>query len=161
MYFWDLTKLSTSKSDSHKNRPQTLKLKKSVSHKNQPQTQEVPFSSKFFYRPLPRNSYEYDSFKTSRPRSKSRLVVDSSAQGTSRRSIEVAFPNSSHIKRQKRSFLRFIKFCWVAKHTNIIMKPTNSPTQGQPNPRKSRLKVAIGPLFPTANNFSWVGAGFI
>ena len=26
---------------------------------------------------------------------------------------------------------------------NIIMKPTNSPTQGQPNPRKNRLKVAF------------------
>ena len=33
------------------------------------------------------------------------------------------------------------------------MKPTNSPTQGQPNPTKNRLKVAIGPLFPTANIF--------
>ena len=41
------------------------------------------------------------------------------------------------------------------------MKPTNSPTQGQPNPRKNRFKVAIGPLFPIANNFSWVGIGFI
>ena len=33
------------------------------------------------------------------------------------------------------------------------MKPTNSPTQGQPNPRKIRLKVAFGPLFPTAKYF--------
>ena len=41
------------------------------------------------------------------------------------------------------------------------MKPTNSPTQGQPNPRKIRLKVAFGPLFPTANNFSWVGIDFV
>ena len=44
---------------------------------------------------------------------------------------------------------------------HIIAKPTNSPTQGQPNPRKVRLKVAFGPLFPTATNFSWVGIGFI
>ena len=41
------------------------------------------------------------------------------------------------------------------------MKPTNSPTQGQPNPRKIRFKVALGPLFPTANDFSWAGIGFI
>ena len=32
--------------------------------------------------------------------------------------------------------LRFTKLCWVGKHMNIIMKPTNSPTQGQPNLRK-------------------------
>ena len=35
------------------------------------------------------------------------------------------------------------------------MKPTLA------NPRKTRLKVALGPLFPTANNFSWVGIDFI
>jgi len=29
---------------------------------------------------------------------------------------------------------------------NIIMKPSNSPTQGQPDPRQNRLKVAFGPL---------------
>ena len=40
------------------------------------------------------------------------------------------------------------------------MKPTNSPTQGEPNPRNVRLKVVFGPLFPTANIFSWVGIGF-
>ena len=40
------------------------------------------------------------------------------------------------------------------------MKP-NSPTQDQPNPRKITLKVAIGPLIPAANNFSWVGNGFM
>ena len=49
--------------------------------------------------------------------------------------------------------LRCTKFCWVGKHINIIIKPTNSPTQGQPNPRKIRLIVAFGPLFPTANIF--------
>ena len=56
--------------------------------------------------------------------------------------------------------LRYYKLCWVGKHVNIIMKPTNSPTHGQPNPRKFGLKVAIGPLFPTASIFSWVGIGF-
>ena len=45
--------------------------------------------------------------------------------------------------------LRCTKFCWVRKHINIITKPSNSPTQGQPNPIKIRLKVAFGPLFPT------------
>ena len=50
--------------------------------------------------------------------------------------------------------------CWVAKHINIIMKPSNSPTQGQPNPRKKRLNLACGPLFPTAIFFSWVGIDF-
>ena len=39
------------------------------------------------------------------------------------------------------------------------MKPTNSPTQVQPNPRKNRLKVAFGPLLSTANIFSLVGIG--
>ena len=41
------------------------------------------------------------------------------------------------------------------------MKPTNSPTQGPPNPREIRSKVVIGSLFPTAHNFSWVGIGII
>ena len=33
------------------------------------------------------------------------------------------------------------------------MDPTHFPTQGQPNPRTTRLKVAFGPLFPTAKYF--------
>ena len=45
----------------------------------------------------------------------------------------------------------FTKVYWVGKHINIVMKPTNSPTQGQPNPRKMKSKVAIGPLLSTAN----------
>ena len=51
--------------------------------------------------------------------------------------------------------MRSTKFSWVGKHINVIMKPTLA------NPRKTRLKVALGPLFPTANNFSWVGIDFI
>ena len=43
----------------------------------------------------------------------------------------------------------------------ITMKPSKSPTQGQPNPRKIRLKVAFGPLFPTEINFWWVGIGLV
>ena len=33
------------------------------------------------------------------------------------------------------------------------MKPSNSPTQGQPNPRKIRLEAAFGPLFPETNTW--------
>ena len=36
------------------------------------------------------------------------------------------------------------------KQHEIVMKPSNSPTQGQPNQRKIKLKEAFGPLFPTA-----------
>ena len=57
--------------------------------------------------------------------------------------------------------LRFTKFCWAGSNTNIIMKPSNSPTQSQPNPRKIRLNVGFGPLFRTANNMLWVRISFI
>ena len=58
--------------------------------------------------------------------------------------------------------LPFTKFCWVGKiYITISMKSTNSPTQGQPNPRKTTFKAAFGPLLPTANIFSWVGIDFI
>ena len=50
-------------------------------------------------------------------------------------------------------WLQFTKLCWAGKYIHIIMKPTNSPNQGKPNPRKNRLKVAFGPLFPTADYF--------
>ena len=36
---------------------------------------------------------------------------------------------------------------------NTIMKPTKFSTQGQPNPRKTMLKVAFGPLFPRSKYF--------
>ena len=52
-----------------------------------------------------------------------------------------------------------VLFGW--KIYKIIMKPTNAPTPIQPNPRQIRLKAAVGPLFPTANNFSWAGIDFI
>ena len=42
------------------------------------------------------------------------------------------------------------QICWVGKHINIILEPTNSPPQDQTNPRKARLKVAFRTLFPTA-----------
>ena len=48
------------------------------------------------------------------------------------------------------------QLCWVGNHVLRvnIMKTTNSPIQGRPNPRKIRSKVATGPLLPTANTFS-------
>ena len=42
------------------------------------------------------------------------------------------------------------QICWVGKHINIILEPTNSPPQDQTNPRKARLKVAFRTLFPKA-----------
>ena len=57
------------------------------------------------------------------------------------------------------ALLLYTKLGWVGKHINIITKPTNPPTQGQPNPRKIRLKVAFGPPFAAATFFR--GLGFI
>ena len=58
--------------------------------------------------------------------------------------------------------LRFTILCWVGKHANIIMKPTNSPTQGQPKPKKYLVKSGIwATVFPQEGNFSWVGIGFV
>ena len=57
--------------------------------------------------------------------------------------------------------LRYTILSWVGNNMNIILKTSNSPTQCQPNPRKIRLKVAFGQLFPTANSFSWVRIVFI
>ena len=45
------------------------------------------------------------------------------------------------------------KFCWVGKRINNIMKPMNSPTQGRPNPRKNRLKVANWATFSHSKYF--------
>ena len=55
-------------------------------------------------------------------------------------------------------WLRFTKFCWVGNNMNIIMKPpSNSPTQGQPNPRKIRLKVAFWATFSLCSKYFFVG----
>ena len=50
---------------------------------------------------------------------------------------------------------------WKTDHF-IIMKPTNSPTQGQPNPeKKNGSKAAFAPRFlPTANIF-FAGLGLV
>ena len=56
--------------------------------------------------------------------------------------------------------LRSTKFCWAGKHTNIVMNPTNSPTQRQPDPRNIRLKVAIWATFSHSEQF-FGGWGFI
>ena len=39
------------------------------------------------------------------------------------------------------------------KHRNIIVKATNSPTQGQPNPRKNGLKSGIWATFSHSKYF--------
>ena len=58
--------------------------------------------------------------------------------------------------------LRFTKVCWAGKHKNITIKPSNSPTQGQPNPRKISSKVAFGPtFFPQRIVFRGFRIGFI
>ena len=49
-------------------------------------------------------------------------------------------------------------YTWYQVRVTIIMKPTNSPTQGQPNPRNIGLRVT---LFPTTMNFSSVRIGYI
>ena len=48
------------------------------------------------------------------------------------------------------------------KNINASRKPTKSPAQGQPNPRKIRLKSGIWVpfFFPQPIFFSWVGIGF-
>ena len=44
--------------------------------------------------------------------------------------------------------LRFTRFCWAGKHIGKFMKSTNSPTQGQPNPKKTWVKSGIWATFP-------------
>ena len=57
------------------------------------------------------------------------------------------------------------KVCWVGKHVNVTPKYyetdelPNSPRPTQP--KKNRLKVTFGPLFPTSNIFSLGGVGFV
>ena len=41
------------------------------------------------------------------------------------------------------------------------MKPTNSPTQGPTEPKKTEVRSGIWAIFPTANSFSWVGIDFV
>ena len=43
------------------------------------------------------------------------------------------------------------------KAYEYYVKPTNSPTQGQPNPRKIRLKAAFEPTFSHSRIFLFVG----
>ena len=62
----------------------------------------------------------------------------------------------SHVRPMIR-VMRFTKLCWVGDHVDIIMKPTNSPTQGQPNPRKYEVK---GGLWATFSRQQTVFRGF-
>ena len=59
--------------------------------------------------------------------------------------------------------LRSTKFCWVGKVVNILWMKTDELPKPKANPtqEKNRLKVAFGPLCPTANIFSWAGIGFM
>ena len=47
--------------------------------------------------------------------------------------------------------------CRQQYETDELPNPTPTPTQK----KRTRQKVAFGPLFPTANNFTWVGIGFM
>ena len=55
--------------------------------------------------------------------------------------------------------LRFTKILlsWKTYLVSMIMKPTNSPTQGQPNPRKNRFKVAFWTTFSQQIFFRGLG----
>ena len=57
--------------------------------------------------------------------------------------------------------MRNSNLCRVGKHTNIIMKPLNSPTQGEPNLRKIGLKSGIWATFPIANTVVFRGLGLV
>ena len=60
---------------------------------------------------------------------------------------------TSH-RRHYKGVCDFPKICWVGKHVSIAAKPTNFRTQGQPNPRKFRLKSGIlGHFFPQQITF--------
>ena len=76
------------------------------------------------------------------------------------------YRNVSHYVIAMLRCLRFAEFCWVGLENtylvDITMKPTNSPTQGQPNPRKIRSKVALGPIFlPQQIIFRGLGLIFV
>ena len=51
---------------------------------------------------------------------------------------------------------------WKLENIRILLwnRPTPQP-KANPTQKKIRSKAVFGPLFPTANNFSWVGIGFI
>ena len=58
-------------------------------------------------------------------------------------------------------FLRFTKFCWVGKHVNIIMKPTDqlpNPRPTQPKKKKEVKSGNLGHFFsPQQIFFGWLG----
>ena len=63
-----------------------------------------------------------------------------------------ALPNHKEIR-----CLRFTKLCWVRNNMNIIMKPSNSPTQEKLGQKWGHL----GQCFPQQKKtISWVGIGF-
>ena len=56
--------------------------------------------------------------------------------------------------------LRYTKLCWVGKHVNMIMKPTNSPTQGPTQPKNNQGKSGIWATFSQKQIF-FRGMGLI
>ena len=59
--------------------------------------------------------------------------------------------------------LLFTKLCWVGKYIpgKFYYETDNSPTQGELNPRKNRLKVTFGPLFFPQHFFFFFGFWFL
>ena len=76
------------------------------------------------------------------PEQTGNVSVQSTAVATYR-----SVPKSKHQTVLTLGRSRHTKFYWVGKHVNTITKPSNSPTQAQPNPRKIRLKVAFWATF--------------
>ena len=58
--------------------------------------------------------------------------------------------------------LAIYRCCWIGVNICYETDEFSPATQGQPNLKKKKgLKVAFGPLFPTASSFTWVGIDFI
>ena len=82
------------------------------------------------------------------PEQTGNVSVQSTAVATYR-----SVPKSKHQTVLTLGRSRHTKFYWVGKHVNTITKPSNSPTQAQPNPRKIRLKVAFWATFSHSKHF--------
>ena len=84
-------------------------------------------------------------------RTKQRAQTKGNARSLAPSWVLITMAHRNILPRQLTGCLQYIKFCWVGKHINIIMKPSNSPTQA-----KNRLKVAFGATFsPSKIFFSW------
>ena len=79
----------------------------------------------------------------------------------SKRSLYLAAEWYHFVRKQGDS--RLTVLCWVGNNINMIMKPLRTPQpRANPTQEKNRLKVAFGPLLPTAKSiFRGVGIDFI